>query len=210
LRNRLISRTLDFESKNKGASPFFAKIIKPIKISFFNPYFNNQQNEMLPKVEQNLYTLLIKKKKNRKKLISIFTFLNSFKIALLSHQFFFFTFSSQYIINLLILLRKHHLIENYYAIPSLIKFCSSLYFFSSLLIIYLKISVSLISLINQIFVISCPSRYVYITYKNLNRLYRSKIKQAQIYYILNTKYGLKTQFDALRLKSGGNLLCKIS
>ena len=64
-----------------------------------------------------------------------------------------------------------------------------------------------LNILNNITIISSPSRTVFVTYKQLNKLVQNNT--AGIFF-LNTTEGLLSHKNALKKKIGGSLLCKIN
>lgn len=207
MEDHLSSKILDFESNHEGASPSPPKMLfSKKKITIF--YNRNFFKFSILKIQHILFFV---DKKNKKKLINLFSFISQIKMAILKKRSFFIFYKNKYIIIFLNLLKKFGLIFNYFLLCSSLIFpflyFSKFYFFiSNLLIIFFRQTLSTFSMINKIKLLSKPSRYLYISFKNLTNI--TTIKNNFIFF-LNTNIGIMSHFEALRLKIGGNLLCLI-
>jgi len=178
-----------------------------MKIKFLEQNKFSENIERLQKINQ---ILIFIDKKYRKKLINIYGLLNQFKQALYKKKLYCIYFETPYIIKFLELLKLNYIIFNYYSISAsyfkiFLLFNKTYFFLNRLLIIYFYTIENLNNMIIKI--ISKPSRFIYVKWKNLCRLVRNDEKE--YLYIINTTLGLITHIQAKHFKIGGQLVCLI-
>lgn len=203
--DRLISRTLDFESNNIGANP-----IRPILMKTQNliPTTMFGRSSILTLMQ----ILKFVDKKKAKKVISLAGFINKLKQAIRAKSTFTICYANTYFINFLNLLKKHGYIFNYFIVPDIffkefLKFGYKDHFYSKLVLVYFTGYKSEEISLKNIKLISKPSRQVYVSYASLTKLV--PFKNVSCTYFLNTTKGLISHTDALQHKIGGNLVCVV-
>lgn len=202
--DRPVSRTSDFESGNIGATPIHSIMID------LNINKLTQQNQISINKLQQILTFV--DKKNAKKPVNLVTLINRLKQALVKQNNFTVYYASNVILSFLNILKKQGYIFNYYMVPApffkpFLNFGYKSIFYNRVVIIYLRKSAKFGSGLNDLTLLSKPSRQLFVSYANLRKMI--KFQHATSVYILNTTKGMISHVDALKHKIGGNLICAV-
>jgi ribosomal protein S8 len=181
------------------------------KNSFLYPiYFSNFFNLLVKKQIIQLFN-----KTKKKHVINIFSFFAHLKNNLFKKTPLAIFYSTPYFNKILEILKNEFFIFNYFRIPLnllpenfLTKKIEKKFLNNLVCIIFKPINLfGNLNILNNITIISSPSRTVFVTYKQLNKLVQNNT--AGIFF-LNTTEGLLSHKNALKKKIGGSLLCKIN
>jgi ribosomal protein S8 len=183
----------------------------------------NKKNFFLyPIYFNNFFNLLVKKqiiqlfdKTKKKHLINIYAFFSHLKNNLnkkLPLAVFYFTPYFQYILQIL---KDEFFIFNYFKIPLtlipenfLTKKINKKFLKNLICVVFKPVNLfGNLNILTNITLISSPSRTIFITYSQLNKLVQNNTNSL---FFLNTTEGLLSHKNALKKKIGGSLLCKIN
>lgn len=170
--------------------------------NFFHFYFEKQVIGLVKKIKT-------------KKIINVFTFFTQINNALI-HKFPLAIFyCTPYFKKILAILKQEFFIFNYFQVPlhiiptQLLTGSTSKVFLENLICVIFKptnLFGNLCSLSSIVF-ISTPSRIIFVTHKQLNKLVNINTNSI---FLLNTAKGIVTHKIAMKEKIGGALLCKVS
>lgn len=145
-----------------------------------------------------------------KKVFRIDMLISFFNQAVNARKNFFFSLINKFLFHVLLVLRQIGCLVDFFFVPrslflNRLLFTTKFFLDTTLVLAYLNKTLEVIGTFQKIKILSKPSRQVYVSYRNLKKIYISAQVEQRV-FVLTTNQGILTHTEALKKKIGGTLL----